>query len=151
MSLTSVLSGKSLTSVHSGKSLTSVLSGKSRGLTSVLSSTFFNSLQLSSTPGDVENVLWDAFSSTLGGLENVVFSHFCDIEFLCLRVKSKVKSKGESISASCRLGRVLLQRTSLCRPQGQVFVCLKDKSLSAPRTSLCLDAFSFNFPQPRVV
>ena len=146
MSLTSVLSGKSLTSVHSGKSLTSVLSGKSRGLTSVLSSTFFNSLQLSSTPGDVENVLWDAFSSTLGGLGNVVFSHFCDIEFLCLRVKSKVKSKGESISASCRLGRVFLQLSStpggvevwhpISLHQGQVygrqaFVGLKDKPLSA--------------------
>ena len=142
------------------------------------SSTLFNFLQLSSTPGGVENVLWDAFSSTLGGLENVVFSHFCDIEFLCLRVKSKVKSKGESISASCRLGRVFLQRTSLCRPQGQVFVGLKDKPVSAARTSLCRsqgqafvglkdkslsassrggaengvwDVFFFNFPPPQVV
>ena len=62
---------------------------------------------------------------------------------------------------------------ALSLPQGQhqeqVFVCLKDKSLSASRTSLCLpqgqhqeqvlgrvenvvwDSFSFNFPPPQVV
>ena len=110
----------------------------------------------------MENVLWDAFSSTLDGLENVVFSHFCDIEFLCLRVKSKVKSKGESIPASCRLGRVFLQLSStpggvevwhpISLHQGQVygrqaFVGLKDKPLSDG----VWDSFSFNFPPPQVV